>query len=231
MLQRIATMNQIPVRFPGYLTAVRRNINRLLDDAKLLHDAGRYASASALAAHAIEEVAKEWDILQFEGQPEPKNQKHKHRHRIISGIIIKFCLLIGASDILKRPLSELWIEVDDRVEDFDLAVLLMQVDQDTLLERPIEQAERYVQLTKQMLANETVNFGRRIFAMARDGELMAHRNRGLYVDVINNMLVDPQDVTAAVSLSLIEDCNRILKIMSMILEAARDAELIEQRRH
>ena len=67
------------------MKAARRNARRLVDDAKLLLDAGRYSTAAALAVFSIEEIGKEMILRDFASAPEtanPKNMWKKYRsHR------------------------------------------------------------------------------------------------------------------------------------------------------
>ncbi len=72
------------------MNAARRNARRLVDDAKLLLDAGRYPTAVALAVFSIEEVGKEILLADFASAPETANpnimwkkyKSHRHKHRV-----------------------------------------------------------------------------------------------------------------------------------------------------
>lgn len=69
------------------MKAARRNARRLVDDAKLLLDEGRYPTAAAVAVFSIEEIGKEMILRDFASAPEtedPKNMWRKyrsHRHK------------------------------------------------------------------------------------------------------------------------------------------------------
>src|SRR5690349_14739717 len=67
---------------PAQYEVLLRNIFRLVEDAQLLLDAGRYASANVLAIFALEEAGK-YTALMMEAQAPKKAKLHVFRQEMM----------------------------------------------------------------------------------------------------------------------------------------------------
>jgi AbiV family abortive infection protein len=97
-------------------TAIIANAARLLKDAKLLLDHGRYASAFALAILALEEIGKV--VLDLWGRPEasPKPSKrpsaHVRKQAAVSSLLLAESVTKEWGELVNRegPSSEALVE-------------------------------------------------------------------------------------------------------------------------
>jgi AbiV family abortive infection protein len=102
----------------GELTSrmIVANAERLLADAKLLNENGRYASAFALAILALEEIGKV--TLRLWGVPEPKGGKygHKSKQMAVAALLLGEFSFEHLTPDIKRVVIEYATKPETRTE-------------------------------------------------------------------------------------------------------------------
>jgi len=186
---------------PAQYDVLMRNIFRLVEDAELLLDAGRYASANALAIFALEEAGK-YTAFMSETQPPKKAKLHVFRQETIGEYFRSAAFFEAVARELDPMLESL---KEKSPESYAEAMAmprrdLLRLTMDSILTDPEFDMDKFMR--RVIGIDPSMTFG----AEAKAGEYHRERQESVHADYDENGNVtsNPFDITEEKAIRSVE---------------------------
>ena len=175
------------------LIAVARNAHRLLQDAQVLAEAGRYPAALSLSILALEEVGKYFILKWPERSKAEANPRPLRSHREKQATATVFPMAKASMDVLKEVSTEFGLAGDEAA-----------VEQFRAVYRHLKSDPCYQNLVDAIDANlldrltKAIEGSSGLHKKALSGALDTLKQQGFYVDVRSGAVIsDPASLTEA----------------------------------
>jgi AbiV family abortive infection protein len=186
---------------PEEATPLLRNSLRLFKDAKLLFDNERYPSAAVLAILSFEELGKFLAEIGFAVSPSLEKRLHQKKQEHISGFLLRTSYVIAVAEYFKLKIDVRGSRIKILEGNEQLFRAYLDMDEATM------DLDKYSEILAQPIMGQAL----RIFTRIHHGDLNRMKNSGLYADMIDGVVREPEkEIKTEDASGIIRMCEHLL---------------------